>query len=290
MDEDTVLLNLKNLEETIRHNSNGTEFIFLENMDHVLKDNLKSVFENYKSESFASPIVPVKKVLLRNKETLKNTPVINIDEPVLKSTTVKPLVKPIENLDSLKFNIRNCQLCELNQARKTIVFGQGNQNADLVFVGDAPEEQEDNKGLAFVGKAGLLLTQIIHSIGISRESVYVCNVVKCRPPEDRNPNLLEIKSCSPTLFKQLRIIKPKLIVTLGNIATKTLIPDALGIMKVRGILNNFEGIPVLPTFHPSYLFRNKHALNLVWDDMCQIRKILFQAPINAPSKTHQQED
>ncbi|MFH2128824.1 MAG: uracil-DNA glycosylase [bacterium] len=181
-----------------------------------------------------------------------------------------------KTLDSLRLRLRDCNRCDLCNDRQKIVFGQGNIQAHVVFIGEGPGGDEDKSGIAFVGKAGKLLTQIIHSIGINRESVYICNVVKCRPPGNRNPKPEEISTCSPFLFKQLEILKPGLIVTLGNIATKTLLPDASGIMKMRGKLTAFHGIPLIPTFHPSYLLRNPSALNLVWNDMRQIRQVLFQ--------------
>ncbi len=199
--------------------------------------------------------------------------------PVL--TTEKheqPELNPMEaaNLDSLKLRLKNCNRCRLCENRTTVVFGQGSHNADLVFIGEGPGEEEDRTGLAFVGKAGKLLTQMIHSIGLNRDSVYICNVVKCRPPGNRNPNTDEIATCYPFLTKQIEFLKPKLIVTLGNVATKAIVPGALGIMKMRGRMIDHQGIPLIPTFHPSYLLRNPSALGDVWTDMRKIRQALHQ--------------
>ncbi|NQU63098.1 MAG: uracil-DNA glycosylase [SAR324 cluster bacterium] len=180
-----------------------------------------------------------------------------------------------KTLDSLKLRLRNCNRCNLCNERQTVVCGQGNIYSELVFIGEGPGADEDKSGIAFVGKAGKLLTQMIHAIGINRESVFICNVVKCRPPGNRNPEPEEIAICSQFLLKQLEILKPKLIVTLGNIATKTLLPHAAGIMKMRGQLTTFREIQLIPTLHPSYLLRNPSALNLVWDDMRHIRQVLF---------------
>lgn len=181
-----------------------------------------------------------------------------------------------KTLDSMRLRLRDCSRCELCNERSKVVFGQGNINADLVFVGEGPGAEEDKSGIAFVGRAGKLLTQMIHAIGVNREAVYICNIVKCRPPGNRNPNGEEIATCSPFLLRQLEILQPRLIVTMGNIATKTLVPEAMGIMKMRGRLTAFHGTPLIPTFHPSYLLRNPSALTLVWNDMKQIRQVLFQ--------------
>ena len=191
-----------------------------------------------------------------------------------------------ETLGSLHLRLRNCDRCQLCLERRTVVFGQGSQKADLVLIGEAPGEDEDKSGLTFVGKAGKLLTQVIQSIGINREAVYICNVIKCRPPGNRNPNSDEIAKCLPFLYKQLELIQPKLIVTLGNIATKALLPHALGIMKMRGNQFNFNKIPLIPTFHPSYLLRNPSALSSVWNDMRHIRQFLFKQTTILPTENH----
>ncbi len=267
---------LYRLEKAIRLASHNMNWVALEPVDSNILEDLESLFEDYhinrrKGKSRAPS---------QSKEQPKNIlPIIEkIPPSPAVSTNIENDTNPqtAKTLDSLRFRIRECNRCQLSMTRKTVVFGQGNIEADLVFIGEGPGEDEDKTGLAFVGKAGKLLTQIIHSIGLNREDVHICNVVKCRPPGNRNPNTDEIKACSPILFRQLDILKPRLIVTLGNVATKTMLPNALGIMKMRGKLTYFNSIPLIPTFHPSYLLRNPSALNLVWNDMKQIRQFLFK--------------
>lgn len=270
--------------------------MFLERINQDLLQDLESLPEILSSISPENSHQTKLQIPQEQPKPLDKPPV---NKPLEDQTLVKtpgggenPSLDPLgaTNLDSLRFRTRNCEKCSLSQTRTTTVFGQGNQKADIVFVGEAPGEDEDRTGLAFVGKAGKLLTQIIHSIGLNREAVYICNIIKCRPPGNRNPNADEITACFPFLLKQLELLKPGLIVTLGNVATKALIPEASGIMKMRGKLISFNGIPLIPTFHPSYLLRNQSALPQVWNDMRQIRQILHKRSLNDPSKTHPQED
>lgn len=198
-------------------------------------------------------------------------------EPVVCATeNFLEMVQKSKNLDTLRLKIHGCEHCPLSLERQSIVFGQGNQHADLIFIGEGPGEEEDNSGLAFVGRAGKLLTQIILAMGISRESVYICNVVKCRPPGNRTPLNPEIQQCFPILQKQIQLVKPKLIVTLGNVATKNLLKTTDGIMKLRGNVYQYMDIPLIPTFHPSFLLRTPQYLGVVWDDMRLIRQHLFR--------------
>jgi uracil-DNA glycosylase family 4 len=275
---------LKQLENTLRANNEQSGWLYLEPIDNELLESIQHALDHQEIEPETQPEQTPQKSVPRTTTRLSDisVPVKNTTtEPTLatsQSTTSEPLnMDPMlsKTLDSLRLRIRNCNRCDLCNERQTVVFGQGNIRAELVFIGEGPGADEDKSGIAFVGKAGKLLTQMIHSIGINRESVFICNVVKCRPPGNRNPNSEEIATCSPFLFKQLEILNPKLIVTMGNIATKTLLPQASGIMKMRGKATVFQDIPLIPTFHPSYLLRNPSALNLVWDDMRQIRQVLF---------------
>ncbi len=266
------------LEKTLRLAGKGSNWFNLEEINAELQADL---WELIKDENTGTvPIEHPAQHVAQPKELNVNTKHVEViskteeDSQILSINNLPPL--EATNLDSLKVRLRGCDCCRLCEQRSMIVFGQGNQKADLVFIGEAPGGDEDRTGIAFVGKAGKLLTQIIHSIGINRKAVYICNIIKCRPPGNRNPASDEIASCSPFLFKQLELIQPKLIVTLGNIATKTLIPNAMGIMKMRGNLTYFEDIPVIPTFHPSYLLRNQSALKSVWNDMRHIRQFLFK--------------
>jgi len=168
----------------------------------------------------------------------------------------------------------DCTRCKLHKGRRNIVFGEGNPNAALVFVGEGPGQEEDEQGRPFVGAAGQLLTDIIvKGMRLNREDVYICNIVKCRPPNNRNPEPDEIMACEPFLIKQLQAIKPKIIIGLGNIAVKTLLKTKQGITSLRGTWKTYQGIPLMPTFHPAYLLRTPADKRLVWDD---IKKVLAE--------------
>jgi len=166
--------------------------------------------------------------------------------------------------------IGDCRRCKLHAGRRTIVFGTGNPNARLMFVGEGPGHDEDVQGVPFVGRAGQLLTQIIQAMGFRREEVYIANVVKCRPPDNRTPQPDETASCSPFLRAQIEIIAPEVIVALGSPATQALLGTSEGITRVRGTFRNHGSIPVMPTFHPAYLLRNPAAKKDVWEDMKKV--------------------
>jgi DNA polymerase len=170
-------------------------------------------------------------------------------------------------LTQVREELGECTRCKLRQGRKTIVFGVGNPKAWLVFVGEAPGADEDQQGEPFVGRAGQLLTRIIEAMKLTREQVYICNIIKCRPPGNRNPESDEIAACEPFLIKQLQAIKPKLICALGTFAAQTLLRTKEPISKLRGRFHSYQGIPILPTFHPAYLLRNPHEKKTVWEDM-----------------------
>ena len=167
---------------------------------------------------------------------------------------------------------RRCKLCTLG--RSQIVFGVGNPKARLMFVGEAPGEDEDKKGEPFVGRAGQLLTKIIESIGLTREQVYIANVIKCRPPGNRNPEPDEVATCEPFLFRQIDAIQPKVIVPLGKFAAQSLLKTMDPITRLRGRRFDYRGAVLIPTFHPAYLLRNPSAKREVWDDMKNVRAIL----------------
>lgn len=174
----------------------------------------------------------------------------------------KPLHRNTEELlEKLKEEILKCKKCRLAQTRTNVVFGEGNPKANLMFVGEAPGEQEDLQGRPFVGRAGQLLTRFLNLFGIDRDRVYITNIIKCRPPKNRNPNPDEIKACYPYLEKQIEIIKPKVIICLGAFAARTILnlPEKTAISKIRGKEFNINGITVIPTFHPAYLLRNRRG-------------------------------
>ncbi len=170
-------------------------------------------------------------------------------------------------LTQVREELGECTRCKLHKGRKNIVFGVGNPKAWLVFVGEAPGADEDEQGEPFVGRAGQLLTRIIEAMKLTRDQVYICNIIKCRPPGNRNPEPDEIASCEPFLIGQLQAIKPKLICALGNFAAQILLRTKEPISKLRGRFHSYQGIPVLPTFHPAYLLRNPHEKKTVWEDM-----------------------
>lgn len=165
----------------------------------------------------------------------------------------------------------DCSRCKLSAGRTQIVFGVGNPHARLMFVGEGPGRDEDEQGEPFVGAAGQLLTRIIEAIGLTREDVYIANVVKCRPPGNRNPEPDEIEACRPFLEKQIESIGPKLLVGLGNIAVKSLLEVDTGIMRMRGNWREYRGIPFMPTIHPSYVLRNEaEGRRMIWDDFRKV--------------------
>lgn len=177
------------------------------------------------------------------------------------------LPEPSLTLAKVRETMGECMRCKLHKGRQHIVFGVGNPQAWLVFVGEAPGADEDEQGEPFVGRAGQLLTRIIEAMKLTREQVYICNIVKCRPPANRNPEPDEIAACEPFLLAQLQVIQPKLICVLGTVAAQTLLRTKEPISKLRGRFHDYHGIPVLPTFHPAYLLRNPHEKKTVWEDM-----------------------
>jgi len=174
----------------------------------------------------------------------------------------------VQTLEELRAEIGDCRRCKLCQGRTKIVFGVGNPRAELVFVGEGPGRDEDLKGEPFVGRAGQLLTEIItKGMKMRREDVYIANVVKCRPPENRNPESDEIAACEPFLVKQLDLIKPRIIVALGTFAAQTLLKSKTPISRLRGVWHTYQGIKLMPTLHPAYLLRNPNDKRLVWQDI-----------------------
>jgi DNA polymerase len=177
-----------------------------------------------------------------------------------------------EQLKIVSREMTNCQLCALSKTRHNLVFGDGNPNAQVVFVGEAPGADEDEQGLPFVGRAGQLLTKIIEAMGIKRKDVYICNILKCRPPGNRNPLPEEISLCEPFLKKQLQAISPKVICALGTFAAHTLLKTDVPITALRGRFHTYNGIKLMPTYHPAYLLRNPSAKKPVWEDVQLIMK------------------
>jgi uracil-DNA glycosylase len=178
---------------------------------------------------------------------------------------------------SLQKKVKGCMNCGLHETRKSVVFGEGSDKARVVFVGEAPGEEEDLQGRPFVGRAGKLLDELIEKVGLARADVYICNVLKCRPPGNRDPEEGEVEACRDYLVTQLKLIRPRIICTLGRHAYNTLMGTDERITKVRGVLTRYEGVPLLPTYHPSFLLRNSDRIKEAHEDMEKLRTFLAKA-------------
>ena len=185
---------------------------------------------------------------------------LNLDKTILPAS-----------LEEIREEIGDCTRCKLSQKRKNIVFGVGSSRADLMFVGEAPGADEDAQGIPFVGRAGQLLTRIIESIGLSRDQVYIANILKCRPPGNREPEAEEVETCEGFLFQQIQSVSPKVMVALGRYAAQTLLRTETPISRMRGQFFEFAGGVLIPTYHPAYLLRNPSAKRQVWEDMKAVR-------------------
>ena len=204
--------------------------------------------------------------------------------PVIKSDSLFAANERVEGdtLDRIREDIgENCRRCKLCEQRNKIVFGAGHPKAELVFVGEGPGHDEDMQGLPFVGRAGKLLTQMIEAMGLRRDDVYIANVVKCRPPQNRAPEPDEIETCSPFLYRQLAVIRPKAVVCLGAIAFQSLTGTKPSMSRIRGQWLEFRGIPLLATYHPAYLLRNPNAKGDVWEDL---KKVMAHLGLKLPTK------
>jgi uracil-DNA glycosylase family 4 len=222
----------------------------------------------------------IKKQLLQSQE-------IGFDVPTLSSHSLHYLREGLQleretlkenfycnSLKELEHFINDCDKCRLSKERKNIVFGEGSPHARLVFVGEAPGMDEDLTGKPFVGQAGRLLTDIIKAMGLTRDEVYICNIIKCHPPRNRDPERDEIEMCLPFLETQLSLIQPEIICAIGRISAQSLVREDFKITRERGQWQSFRGIPLMPTYHPAYLLRYPQAKKDVWDDMQQIMKKL----------------
>lgn len=183
---------------------------------------------------------------------------------------------PGETLADIRADLGDCRRCHLWETRKTIVFGSGSSAAPVLFVGEAPGRDEDLQGEPFVGEAGQLLTKMIIAMGYERSGVYICNLLKCRPPENRNPSPQEIAQCSPFLLRQVEAVAPKAIVALGAFAAQTLLGSSEPINRLRGRFHDYHGIPLMPTFHPAYLLRSPEKKRETWADLQQVMKLLVK--------------
>ena len=206
---------------------------------------------------------------------LKQTQKIYGDKLYLKINKASINNSSEEILDKFYHSINNCKKCQLGNSRNNFVFGVGDKNADVLLVGEAPGEREDLEGVPFVGRAGKLLDKILAAISLSRDKgVYICNVLKCRPPDNRDPLLSEIEQCEPYLKEQINLIKPKLIVALGRVAAKTLLKNDLALKDMRLIKHDYYGTPLVATYHPAALLRNQNLKPAAWEDFKWIRKLI----------------
>lgn len=179
-----------------------------------------------------------------------------------------------EGLAALRDSLAGCKRCRLHSGRTNLVFGEGSTQSGLVFVGEGPGFEEDRRGRPFVGRAGKLLDKMIRAIGFSREQVYICNVVKCRPPENRTPQADEIEACSPFLRGQIELLRPRVICALGGCAAQVLAGNASPISRLRGKVHLWRGIPLICTFHPAYLLRNSSQKAAAWQDLREVLRVL----------------
>jgi DNA polymerase len=237
--------------------------------------------------SNAPPIINHQEISLPKlkSELLKASAVTAVELPVPPSgPSLFESVDKIKDDSLLKIrgDIGDCTRCKLHKGRNKIVFGDGNPKAKLVFVGEGPGADEDMQGLPFVGRAGKLLTQMIEAMGLQRKDVYICNVVKCRPPENRAPEPDEVATCSPFLLRQIDVIRPKVIVCLGAVAAKTLLETTRGISQFRGQWLEWRGHKLMATYHPAYLLRNPNAKGEVWKDL---QKVMAELGLQPPKRT-----
>jgi len=208
-------------------------------------------------------------------EYLKGMGIVSL--PSSEMEPEKPTRSQVLTLEEVRKELGDCKRCKLHQTRRTIVFGEGNEKATLMFIGEGPGYDEDVQGRPFVGRAGQLLTKIIQSINLQREEVYIANIIKCRPPQNRNPEPDEIQSCNPFLRKQIQVIQPKIICALGTFSAQTLLKTETKITALRGKFYDLEGIKVIPTYHPAFLLRNPDKKREVWEDMKKIAEWINNA-------------
>jgi DNA polymerase len=246
--------------------------------DTSILENIKNALEFYRALGFER--LPIRsRALSANKKISEKNRGIRCKEPSAKSNRLSPVSGDLTGKEALLKSIReeigDCKRCKLSGKRTNIVFGEGNPSARLMFIGEAPGREEDFQGRPFVGDAGTVLTRLINKMGFQREDVYIANIVKCRPPLNRDPEPDEIGICMEFIERQIEVIRPEVIMSLGRISTMTLTGDMkLRITAVRGKFISYKGIPVMPTFHPAYLIRNPKDKWLTWNDAQKVMEKL----------------
>src|SRR5947209_825172 len=262
----------KKLEDTLRYYEDiGVREYFLDRAPQAAKE--------AEARAISAPVLPAASVpRARVAAAAESAMLAGI--PVPQGPSLFEAIERVQNdsLERIRADIGDCKRCRLCERRTNIVFGDGNGKAELVFIGEGPGHDEDVQGLPFVGRAGKLLTQMIEAMGLQRRDVYICNVVKCRPPENRAPEKDEIAICSPFLLRQLDVIQPKVIVCLGAVALKALLGAERGITHLRGQWLEYRGTRLMPTYHPAYLLRNPSAKGDVWKDLQKVMNVLGLPP------------
>lgn len=254
----------------------------MDNNKELLKllDEIKSNLAFQKEMGLSSILVDESKKVVSSNivQEVKKPKELNLEEKNIIRIADQPDIFDLgknESLEEIKEELGDCTRCKLHNDRNNIVFGEGNPKARLVFVGEGPGRDEDMQGRPFVGRAGKLLTKIIQAMGLERKDVYICNVVKCRPPNNRNPEPDEVASCEPFLFKQIRSIKPEIIVCLGSVATSLLLKTKnIKMADLRGTFHQFGDSKLMVTYHPAALLRNPNFKKPVWEDMKLVMKEL----------------
>ena len=216
----------------------------------------------------------------QDKSTTPDLVPLPVEPPV---PVVDPATFPSMDMQALQEAAHNCSRCDLHKNRKNVVFGIGNIHADLMFIGEGPGRDEDLQGVPFVGDAGQLLTKMINAMQFSRSDVYIANIVKCRPPKNRNPEDNEAEACMLFLQRQIELIAPKVIVVLGAVPLKYLL-NKTGITKHRGLWDAYKGIQVMPTFHPAYLLRTPSAKKQTWEDLQKVMQVLGKTPVSVQQR------
>jgi uracil-DNA glycosylase family 4 len=229
------------------------------------------------------PTMPKRDSYLSNNTEQGGKPIMPKQKPVAEDLSVslfgdmtQNLPESKETIEEIRADIGNCTRCPLHEGRTKIVHSTGNLKADLMFVGEAPGADEDQKGEPFVGRAGQLLNKIIEAISMKREEVYIGNINRCRPPGNRTPTLPEAHTCRPFLLREIAVVRPKVIVVMGNTACQNLLETKVGITKIRGTFQDYYGVKVMPTFHPAYLLRDPSKKRETWEDMKKVRDYLNQ--------------
>ncbi len=243
-------------------------------MSEEIKKQLKAVLsvqkEIFGDELFQQINIPDLDLV----EVKSNNVAVNNSSQIITSGEAQILESVVyKNLDELYGNIHDCQKCSLGATRNKFVFGVGNPNADLMLIGEAPGAEEDKQGIPFVGRAGKLLTDILKAINFEREEVYIANILKCRPPNNRDPLPSERELCEPYLFNQIELIKPKIILCLGKVASNVLLKKNDSLTKLRGVVHDLNGIKTMVTYHPAALLRNPHWKKGTWEDVQKVRKL-----------------